>query len=123
MTGIYTGQIQYSPSFINWHIVCLPWVAHLAVALQEEVTTFPVVIGVRGFIDNFKDGLLRDKTIHSLWFVNLIWTVAMDEFLYCQRFGTVWHGSVQDLHRYKNPLGILEYLADGQAQVLEMFAM
>ena len=47
----------------------------------------------------------------------------MEEFSYRQRSGTIWHGSIQDLHRYKDPLGILEYLADGQAQVLKKFAM
>ena len=64
--GVYTRRIQYSPSFVNWHIVRLPWVTYLIVALQEEVTALLVVIRVRGFINNFKDGLPRDKTIHIL---------------------------------------------------------
>ena len=66
VTDIYTGRIQYSPSFVNWHIVRLPWVTHPTVALQEEVTALPVAIGVQGFINDFKDGLPRDKTVHSL---------------------------------------------------------
>ena len=66
VTGIYTGRIQYSLSFVNWHIVRLPWVTHPTVALQEEVIALPVAIGVRGFLDDFKDGLPRDKTIYSL---------------------------------------------------------
>ena len=65
-TDIYTERIQYSPSFVNWHIVRLPWVTHPTVALQEEVTALPVAVGVWGFINNFKDGLPRDKTVHSL---------------------------------------------------------
>ena len=44
----------------------LPWMTHPTVALQEEVTALPVAIGVRGFIDDFKDGLPKDKAIHSL---------------------------------------------------------
>ena len=32
VTGIYTRRIQYSPSFVNWHIVRLPWVTHPTVA-------------------------------------------------------------------------------------------
>ena len=63
---IYTGRIQYLPSFVNWHKVRLPWVTHPTVALQEEVTALPVAVGVWGFINNFKDGLPRDKTVHSL---------------------------------------------------------
>ena len=63
---IYTGRIQYSLSFVNWHIVHLPWVTHPIVALQEELTALPVAVGVWGFINNFKDGLPRDKTVHSL---------------------------------------------------------
>ena len=66
VTDIYNGRIQYSPSFVNWHIVRLPWVTHPTVALQEEVTALPVAVGVWGFINNFKDGLPRDKTVHSL---------------------------------------------------------
>ena len=57
---------------------------HPAVALQEEVTALPVPIRVRGLIDDFKDGFPKDKTIHSLRFVNLIWTVAVEEFPYSQ---------------------------------------
>ena len=66
VTDIYTGRIQYFPSFVNWHIVRLPWVTHPTIALQEEVTALPVMVGVWGFINNFKDGLPRDKTVHSL---------------------------------------------------------
>ena len=66
MTDIYTGRIQYFPSFVNWHIVRLPWVTHPTIALQEEVTALPIMVGVWGFINNFKDGLPRDKTVHSL---------------------------------------------------------
>ena len=94
-TDIYTGRIQYFPSFVDWHIVRLPWVTHPTVSLQEEVTTLPVAVGVWGFINNFEDGLPRDKTVHSLWLVNFIWTVAMEELPYCQRSGTVRHSSVQ----------------------------
>ena len=65
-TDIYTGWIQYSPSFVDWHIVRLPWVTHQTVSLQEEVTALPVVVGVWGFINNFEDGLPMDKTVHSL---------------------------------------------------------
>ena len=63
---IYTGRILYPPSFVNWHKVRFPWVTHLTVALQEEVTALLVAVGVWGFINNFKDGLPRDKTVHSL---------------------------------------------------------
>ena len=66
MMGIYIGWIQYSPSFVNWHIVRLPWVTHPTIALQEEVMALLVAVGVRGFINDFKDGLLMDKTVHSL---------------------------------------------------------
>ena len=66
VTDIYTGRIQYFPSFVNWHIVRLPWVTHPTIALQEEVTALPVMVRVWGFINNFKDGLPRDKTVHSL---------------------------------------------------------
>ena len=111
---MYTGRIQYPPSFVNWHKVRLPWVTNPTVALQEEVTALPVTVGVWGFINNFKDRLPRDETVHSLRLINFIWTVAMEEFSYCQRSGTVRHGSVQDLHRYKNPQSIWGYLADGQ---------
>ena len=62
---------------------------HPTVALQEEVTALPVPIGVRGLVNDFKDGLPRNKTIHSLQFVNLIWTVAVEELPYCQQSGTV----------------------------------
>ena len=55
VTDIYTGRIQYSPSFVNWHIVRLPWVTHPTVAFQEKVTALPVTVGVWGFINNFKD--------------------------------------------------------------------
>ena len=54
------------PKFCRWHIVHLPWVTHPTVSLQEEVTALPVVVGVWGFINNFEDGLPRDKTVHSL---------------------------------------------------------
>ena len=43
---IYTGWIQYLPSFVNWHIVRLSWVTHPTVSLQEEVTALPVAVGV-----------------------------------------------------------------------------
>ena len=66
VTNIYTGRIQYSQSFVNWHKVRLPWMTHPTVTLQEEVTALPVAVGVWGFINNFKDGLPRDKTVHSL---------------------------------------------------------
>ena len=66
VTGIYTGRIQYSPSFVNWHIVRLPWVTHPTVTFQEEVTALLVAVGVWGFINDFKDGLPREKTVHSL---------------------------------------------------------
>ena len=119
----YTRQIQYSPSFINRHIVCLPWVTHPTVTLQEEVTALPVAVGVWGFINDFKDRLPRGKTVHSLLLINFIWTVAMEEFPYCQRSSTVRHSFVQDLHRYENSPGIRGYLANGQTQVLEKFSL
>ena len=46
VTDIYIGRIQYSPSFVNWHKVRLPWVTHPTVSLQEEVTALPVAVGV-----------------------------------------------------------------------------
>ena len=92
------------------------------VTFQEEIMALPVTVGVWGFINDFKDGLPRGKTVQSLQLINFIWTVAMKEFPYCQRFGTVRHSSVQDLHRYENPPGIRGYLADGQTQVLEKFS-
>ena len=94
-------------------MIRLPWMTHPIVALQEEVTALPVPIGVRGLIDHFEDGLPRKKTIHSFLFIYLIRTVAVEEFPYRQRSGTVRHGSVQDLQRYKDPPGIWGYLADG----------
>ena len=72
MIDMYTGQIQYPPSFFNWHKVRLPWVTHLTVALQEEVTALLVTVGVWGFINNFKDGLPRDESVHSLRLINFI---------------------------------------------------
>ena len=49
--------------------------------------------------------------------------LAVEEFPYRQRSGTIWHGFVQDLHRYEDPLGIWGYFVDEQAQVLKEFAM
>ena len=46
VTSIYTRRIQYSQSFVNWHIVRLPWVTYPTVALQEEVTALPIAVGV-----------------------------------------------------------------------------
>ena len=96
-------------------MIRLPWMTHPTVALQEEVTALPISIGVRGLVDHFEDGLPRNKTIHSFWFIYLIWTVAVEEFPYRQQSGTIWHGSVQDLYRYKDPPGIKRYLANGKA--------
>ena len=67
--------------------------------------------------------LPRDKAIHPLWFINLIWTVAIEEFSYHQWPSTIWHGSIQDLHRYEDPPSVRWYLADGQTQVLKEFVM
>ena len=47
-------------------MIHLPWVTHPTVALQEEITALPGLIGVRGLVDDFEDGLPRNKTIHSL---------------------------------------------------------
>ena len=107
----------------NWHMIRLPWMTHPTVALQEKITALPVPIGVRGLVDHFEDRLPRNKTIHPFWFINLIWTVVVEEFPYRQRPGTIWHDSVQDLHRYEDPLGVWGYLADGKAQVLKEFAI
>ena len=42
----YTRRIQYSPSFINVHIVRLPWTTHPTVIHQEEVMALPVTVEV-----------------------------------------------------------------------------
>ena len=46
-------------------MIRLPWITHPTVTLQEEATTLPVPIGVRGLVDHFEDGLPRNKTIRS----------------------------------------------------------
>ena len=87
---------------------------HPTVTFQEEITTLPVSIGVRGFVDDFQDGFTRDEAVHSPQLVYLVWTVAVEELPYGQRSGTIRHGSVQDFHCNENPPGVGGYLADGQ---------
>ena len=55
---------------------------HPTIALQEEVTALLVLIGVWGFENHLQDELPRNKTIHLFLFVYLIWTVAVEEFMY-----------------------------------------
>ena len=79
-----TRRVQNAPCPIDGQEVRLPGVAHPTVSLQEEVAALPVVVGVRGLVDNFQDGLPGDEAVHSPRFVYLVRTVAMKELPYGQ---------------------------------------